>query len=65
MTVNDKMAKEGDKILFTRNGIEIAGEVYKVREQSVIVTISKNDAYIINVETPLTVVSHKHYQIIN
>ncbi|MDQ0229847.1 DUF2187 family protein [Metabacillus malikii] len=64
MTIDGKIAKEGDKILFTRNGIEMIGEVFKVREESVIVSISKADAYLINVETPLTVVSHKNYQII-
>lgn len=61
----DKIANEGDKILFERSGLAIVGEVVKVREASVIVSISKNDAEGINVETPLTVVSHKNYQLIN
>jgi uncharacterized protein YkvS len=63
MTPN-QLAKEGDKVLFERNGLVIIGEVFKVREASVIVTISKSDAEGINVETPLTVVSHKNYQLI-
>jgi uncharacterized protein YkvS len=61
----DKIAKEGDKVLFERNGIVIIGKVSKVREESVIVTISKSDADALKVDTPLTVVSHKNYQIIN
>jgi uncharacterized protein YkvS len=61
----DKIANEGDKVLFERSGLVIVGEVVKVREESVIVSISKNDAEGINVETPLTVVSHKNYQLIN
>jgi uncharacterized protein YkvS len=63
MTTN-QLAKEGDKVLFERNGLVIIGEVFKVREASVIVTISKSDAEGINVETPLTVVSHKNYQLV-
>jgi uncharacterized protein YkvS len=63
MTTN-QLAKEGDKVRFERNGLVIIGEVFKVREASVIVTISKSDAEGINVETPLTVVSHKNYQLI-
>ncbi|MGM7722674.1 DUF2187 family protein [uncultured Metabacillus sp.] len=60
----NNIAKEGEKIRFERNGLVLLGEVVKVREESVIVQISKSDAEEINVETPLTVVSHKNYQII-
>jgi uncharacterized protein YkvS len=59
----DSKAKEGDKILFERNSMLIIGEVCKVREESVIVTISKSDAEELKIDTPLTVVSHKNYQI--
>jgi uncharacterized protein YkvS len=59
-----RMANTGDKILFNRNGIRIIGEVVKVREESVIVSISLKDAVKIKVETPITVVSHKNYQLI-
>jgi uncharacterized protein YkvS len=62
--MTNKIAKEGDKILFERNGFVIKGEVCKVRELSVIVTISKSDAKELNIDTPLTVVSHNNYQII-
>ncbi|WP_052737919.1 DUF2187 family protein [Bacillus sp. SA1-12] len=60
----NNVAKEGEMVRFKRNGLVILGEVVKVRDESVIVQISKSDAEEINVETPLTVVSHKNYQII-
>jgi uncharacterized protein YkvS len=63
MTVG-KIAKEGDTILFKRNGSEIVGEVFKVNEGSVIVNIQSSDAKKINIDTPRTVVSHKNYQIL-
>ncbi|WP_409974502.1 DUF2187 family protein [Bacillus sp. Bva_UNVM-123] len=54
----------GDKILFKRNKLSISGEVVKVKEESVIVKISDSDAEKIKIETPLTVVAHKNYEII-
>ena len=59
-----RIANEGDKIEFLRNGLEIVGEVIKSTENSVIVAISNSDAIRINVETPRTVVSHKKYRIL-
>lgn len=61
----EKVAKEGEKVFFIRNELDIIGEVCKVRDESVIVRISNTDAEKLQVETPLTVVSHKNYQIIN
>jgi len=60
-----KMAATGDKVLFNRNGKNIIGKVIKVKEESVLVSINQNDADYINIETPITVVSHKHYQLMN
>jgi uncharacterized protein YkvS len=57
-------AKEGDKVLFTRKDISMIGTVKKVKEESVLVEISSEDAGRIRAETPFTVVSHQHYQIV-
>lgn len=57
-------AKEGDRVLFTRKDISIIGTVKKVKEESVLVEISTQYAQRIHAETPLTVVSHQHYQIV-
>lgn len=59
------IAKEGDRVLFKRKDYSIIGEVLRVKEESVIVQISKSDAELIDVQTPITVVSHKHYQLLN
>jgi uncharacterized protein YkvS len=59
------IAECGDKVRFVRNGKIIVGEVTIVRNESVIVNVSKNDALKLNIETPITVVSHKNYQIID
>ncbi len=70
-TSNDYLLKQkgiadlGDKVRFVRNGMIIIGEVTISRNESVIVNISKADAMKLNIETPITVVAHKNYQIID
>lgn len=70
-TSNDYLMKQkgiadcGDKVRFIRNGMIIIGDVTITRNESVIVNISKADAMKLNIETPITVVSHKNYQIID
>ncbi|WP_394237845.1 DUF2187 family protein [Niallia oryzisoli] len=59
------IACEGNRITFTRNGYQISGEVLKVKDASVLVSISQQDAELIQIETPVTVVAHKHYQILH
>ena len=61
----NKMANEGDKILFKRNSVSIIGEVIQVKEGSVVVQINDSDAERIKIDTPITVVSHKNYKIVN
>lgn len=58
------IAIEGDKILFKRNNFAIIGVVVKVNEASVIVKIDDSDAEKIKIDTPLTVVAHKNYEVI-
>lgn len=60
-----KTANIGDLIRFRRSGNEIVGEVCNVKDSSVIVKISEYDAEKIQIETPVTVVSHKHYVVID
>lgn len=59
-----KIAEEGDQIRFKRNNLSINGEVIKVKESSVIVQLSHTDAERIKLDTPYTVVSHKHYKVL-
>ena len=59
------MANEGDKVLFKRNSVSIIGEVIQVKEGSVVVQINDSDAERIKIDTPITVVSHKNYKIVN
>lgn len=61
----DKIAIEGDKVLFNRSYQSIIGEVVRVKEESVIVLIGEYDAELLNIATPLTVVAHKNYTIID
>jgi len=61
----NKMANEGDKVLFKRNSVSIIGEVIQVKEGSVVVQINDSDAERIKIDTPITVVSHKNYKIVN
>jgi uncharacterized protein YkvS len=58
------MAKEGDTIRFKRHDLSITGTVVKVKEESVLVQISDEDALLLKIDTPITVVSHKNYKII-
>ncbi|SEN61558.1 hypothetical protein SAMN05192533_1167 [Mesobacillus persicus] len=58
------IAELGDKVRFIRNGMLIVGEVTIVKNESVIVNVSRSDAKKLNIETPITVVAHKNYQII-
>ncbi|WP_338471787.1 DUF2187 family protein [Niallia sp. XMNu-256] len=59
-----KLANTGDKVIFHRKGREFVGEVVKVKEESVLVSVNQNDAKVMNIETPITVVSHKKYQLV-
>ncbi|MGD6857016.1 DUF2187 family protein [Bacillus infantis] len=58
------MAKEGDVIRFKRHDLSITGTVVKVKEESVLVQISDEDALMLKIDTPITVVSHKNYKIV-
>ncbi|KKK38452.1 hypothetical protein WQ57_07535 [Mesobacillus campisalis] len=53
----------GDLVLCSRHGIAFFGTVTKVKESSVIVKLSQEDAQKLDLETPFTVVSHKNYVI--
>ncbi|WP_257988600.1 YkvS family protein [Bacillus sp. V33-4] len=57
-------AKKGDTILFERKDTSCEGEVFLVRENSVLVEISREAARIFGYETPNTVVGHGNYMII-
>lgn len=61
----DKIALKGDNVFFKRSQQSIIGEVITVKDESVIVKISESDAIKLNIETPLTVVSHKNYKVID
>ncbi len=59
-----KLANTGDKVLFHRKGRKFIGEVVKVKDESVLVTVNQKDAKLMDIETPITVVSHKRYQLV-
>jgi uncharacterized protein YkvS len=59
-----KVANTGDKILFQRKGQKITGKVVKVKEESVLVSVTQQDAKLLHIETPITVVAHKNYQLV-
>lgn len=59
-----KTAKDGDIVKFSRHGLELTGEVHQVRESSVVVKLSDEDAEYLKLDTPLTIVSHKNYVLI-
>lgn len=58
-----KQAKVGDTILFERKEMSCEGIVFQVRENSVLVEISKEMAQMLDYETPNTVVRHGNYMI--
>jgi uncharacterized protein YkvS len=58
-----KKAKTGDTVLFQRKDLTLEGIVYLVRDNSVLVKISKEDANILGYETQNTVVGHGNYMI--
>ncbi|HLU23098.1 MAG TPA: DUF2187 family protein [Bacillaceae bacterium] len=62
---NKKVAKIGDKVIFTRQGYSIVGKVTIVKEESVIVYISNMDAKRLKIDTPVTVVAHKNYKVLS
>lgn len=51
----------GNKVKFTRLGTVFIGEVTAIRELSVVVKISEDDARTLKLDTPYTVVSNKNY----
>ncbi|KIL52107.1 DUF2187 family protein, partial [Jeotgalibacillus soli] len=57
-------ANVGQFIRFTRHGLEITGEVTKILERSVIVSITEEDALLLDYGTNFTVVSHDNYEIL-
>lgn len=62
--VENKVANKGDRIRFERLGYTIIGEVVRVKEESVLVSISEYDAERLKIDTPITVVSHKNYKLL-
>lgn len=58
-------AKIGDMILFERNDHMYEGTVFLIRENSVLVDISKDAAEELGYEQPNTVVGHGKYTIIH
>lgn len=59
------LATLGDQILFKRNDQTFTGKVMRVKENSVLVNISDEDAEKLKLETPITVVAHHHYKILS
>lgn len=57
-------AAVGNTVRFSRNGINICGQVESYRENTVIVSISDEDAAKLHLESPLTLVNHKNYEVI-
>lgn len=58
------LADTGDTILFHRQGQQFTGKVVKVKEESVLVSLTHQDAKLLHIETPITVVAHKNYQLL-
>lgn len=54
----------GDNVRFKRRGLIIEGVVEKIRENSVLVKISLLESRFLDLENQLTVVSHKHYEVV-
>ncbi|MCM3585922.1 YkvS family protein [Mesobacillus maritimus] len=64
LTKQKRVANLGEKVRFMRNDMIIVGEVTIVKDESVIVNVSRSDARRLNIDTPLTVVAHKNYQVL-
>jgi uncharacterized protein YkvS len=62
--INNTIANTGDQIQFTRYGFVITGKVTRVKDVSVIASVSDSDAIKLKLDTHLTAVSHKHYIIV-
>ena len=60
-----KIAKVGDKISFIRKTFYITGVVENVRDNSVIVSISEENAFQQDYDTTKTVVKHSNYIILD
>ncbi|MEN2767284.1 DUF2187 family protein [Ornithinibacillus xuwenensis] len=58
-------ANVGDTVLFDRKNNQYEGKVFQVRENSVLVELSKDAANILGYEMPNTVVRHGKYMIIS
>ncbi|WP_156291259.1 DUF2187 family protein [Oceanobacillus salinisoli] len=53
----------GDKVVFDRKNNQYEGKVFQVRDNSVLVEISKESARTLGYELPNTVVRHGNYMI--
>ncbi|MEK4147924.1 DUF2187 family protein [Robertmurraya sp. FSL W8-0741] len=62
--MTSKKAAIGDTVKFTRFGHTFFGTVTIIREQSIIVKLEPSDADKLSLDTPFTVVSHKHYKVV-
>ncbi|WP_316569391.1 DUF2187 family protein [Neobacillus sp. YIM B06451] len=60
-----KRAKIGDQISFTRKDHDLEGTVEIVRDNSVIVEVSKEFADRLGYDTTKTVVKHSNYMIVS
>jgi uncharacterized protein YkvS len=63
MASNNKKARQGDLVSFERRDSVFEGEVFLIKENSVLVNISKESAQILGYETTNTVVRHGNYSI--
>lgn len=64
MSIVKKQASVGDTIVFERKDMHFEGIVYLIRENSVLVDISKEAANLLDYETNRTVVAHGNYGVI-
>ena len=62
---NNETANVGDVVLFDRRNGQYEGKVFQVRENSVLVELSRDAAKILGYEMPNTVVRHGKYSIIS
>lgn len=65
MENSTQMASIGDIVLFDRRNQQLKGKVFQVRENSVLVELSKDAAQFLGYEMPNTVVRHGKYSIIS